>query len=263
MMAAKVCDPRSLLGEFETDLWFPRLRVVDGSPWSLRVLPMSGTRGYWGDLYNVHSCPMLFGPPSIEGGASEPWMSLSPIEIEAQEIGIRAAHGHTAVLGLGMGWVAANVALQDEVTHVTVVERDPDVIAFVAAQNVFDQVPHQVRAKIDIVQSDALEWRPAAAIDVLHADIWQRLIDPHKLDDVRRMQANIGAQQIYFWGQEAEIWRAACRRNPTHPALNTALLVDIVAREIKLPLVLPNRPDYAARIAAGAQWWCGGESAAA
>ncbi|HEY4115094.1 MAG TPA: hypothetical protein VGM17_13655 [Rhizomicrobium sp.] len=255
MTAANLCDPRALLGEFESDLWFPRYRIAESGTWSLRVLPMSRTRGYWGDLYNVHGCPMLFGPS--KDGEPEPWMSLSPIEIEAQETGIRAAHGHTAVLGLGMGWVAANVALRPKVTQVTIIERDADVVAFVTSQAVFEQLPREARSKIDIVEADALQWQPNGAVDVVHADIWQPLIEPRKLDDVRRMHANIGARQIYFWGQETEIWRAACRRSANHHELDSALLADIVADQLRLPLILSERPDYAGRIRAGARWWGG------
>ena len=115
-------DPRQLLGEFETSLWLPRLREGQWGRWSLRVIMMLAARGYWGRSYRINGTAILMGPHAKDQAA---WMSLVPMEVESQEIGIAAAHGHTAVLGLGMGWCAANVALNPAVDRVTVVERDP------------------------------------------------------------------------------------------------------------------------------------------
>ena len=133
------------------------------------------------------------------------------MEIESQEIGIATAHGHTVVLGMGMGWCTANVALHPAVERVTVVERDPDVIALIEALGIFAQLPPEAQSKIRVVQDDALTWRPDARVDSLQADIWAKFVEPQKWDDVRRIQANIGAESLYFWGQEMELWRLACR----------------------------------------------------
>lgn len=111
-----------------------------------------------------------------------------------------------------MGWLAANVALRETVRRVTVVERDGDILEMVAATGVFEQLPIAAREKIEIVQADALEWRASGLVDSLQADIWERYIEDRKLSDARRMQENIGAKGVYFWGQEMEIWRYACRR---------------------------------------------------
>src|SRR5205085_6821662 len=135
-------DPRATLGDFETKLWLPRFREGEFGGWSLRILPMSAARGYWGGLYRIDGALMLTGPFEETGAA---WMSIVPMEIESQEIGIAAAHGHTVVLGLGMGWCAANVALNPAVERVTVVERDPDVLALVDALDVFGQLPQAAR----------------------------------------------------------------------------------------------------------------------
>ena len=45
------------------------------------------------------------------------WMSITPFEIESQEIGIRLAHGHVLIFGLGMGWAAAACAALPAVTR--------------------------------------------------------------------------------------------------------------------------------------------------
>lgn len=213
---------------------------------------MAAARGYWGQVYSIPGTTILTGP-GARGTAS--WMSLLPSEIESQEIGLHAARGHTVVLGLGMGWLAANVALRPEVDHVTVVERDGDVIALIEASGVFAQLPAEARDKIEILQADALDWRPSGRVDTLQADIWERFVEDRKLDDVRRMQANIAATSIYFWGQEMEIWRKARRHADAVLSLDWPAVRAIVENDIGLPLILPDWPDYPRRIASAAEWW--------
>ncbi|HEX8191672.1 MAG TPA: hypothetical protein VF552_02120, partial [Allosphingosinicella sp.] len=190
------------------------------------------------------------------------WMSIVPVEIESQEIGIAAASGHTVVLGLGMGWCAANVALRPEVERVTVVERDPEVVSLVEALGVFEQLPDGARGKIEVVQGDALHWRPDEPVDSLQADIWAKLVEPQKWDEVRRMQDNIEAASLYFWGLELELWRLACRAEGRVPdgfggedGADGDAALDALARETGLPLVLDPRPGRGARTAEAARWW--------
>ena len=250
-------DLHALLGDFKTDLWLPRYGPGTAGAWSLRQFPMFSTRGYWGDLYNVRGCLMLYGPPGQNNELTS-WMSISPLEIESQEAGIRAACGHAVVVGLGMGWLAANVALNPEVQAVTIVESDPQVIAFASAHGVFAQLPENARGKIDIVQADAFEWKPRAAADCLLVDIWPALLDTRKLDDARRIQRNVGAAAIHYWGQEADMWRIARRSGINEADFDRATLEHIVVKAIGLPLILSGEADYVAKIAQGARWWGGG-----
>ncbi len=245
-------DPRPLLGEFASTLWFPHCAQGVWGPWSVRIIAVPSARGYWGQAYRMTGTVILSGPVK-DGEAS--WMSIVPMEVESQEIGIAAARGHTVVLGLGMGWCAANVALNPAVDRVTVVERDPQVIALIEALGIVGQLPAEARAKIRIVQADALVWRPDAPVDSVQADIWAKFVEPQKWADVRRMQDNIGAASFYFWGQEMELWRLACREADGVPE---QLDRDGIARLIGgtgLPLVCPDWPDYGDRIVAAAPWW--------
>jgi hypothetical protein len=56
-------------------------------------------------------------------------MSLSPIEIESLAPYVPRMRGHAVIAGLGMGLALNNALLRPAVRGVTVVERDPDVIA--------------------------------------------------------------------------------------------------------------------------------------
>ena len=245
-------DPGQLLGDFETRLWLPRLGEGQWGGWSLRIGPPCPARGYWGGLYRLSGMVMLMGPHEAGGAA---WMSIVPMEIESQEIGIASAHGHTVVLGLGMGWCAANVALNPAVDRVTIVERDLDLMALIDRLDVFGQLPAAARDKIELVVDDALAWRPDAAVDSLQADIWAKFVEPGKWDDIDRMQQNIGARSIYFWGQELELWRLACRdRGRVPEGLEEGELAALVART-GLPLAIDAREDYSSRIGEAARWW--------
>jgi hypothetical protein len=243
-------DAGGLLGTFKTDLWLPRYKPVAG-PWSLRAHKAHGTRGYWGELFDTNGTVILCGPDA--NGSDTAWMSLTPWEIESQAIGIAAAQGHTVVLGLGMGWQAANVARNAAVEAVTVVERNADVIALIEGQRIFEQLPPPIRSKITVVQADAHLWQPSLHVDTLLADIWEKTFGDQRIADIQRLQGNIRATRLYAWGQEIELWRCARRR--AHEALDWPLLRAIVAEDFDLPLILPDWPDYPAKIAKAGKWW--------
>jgi hypothetical protein len=245
-------DAGLLFGAFRSALWFPRYRVGACGAWRVRVMQQPAVRGYWGTVYRVAGTVMLTGPSR---GNAEVWMSMTPMEVESQEIGIAAAHGHTVVLGLGMGWATANIALNPAVERVTVVERDRDIVALVDVLGIFAQLPDAARHKIDIVVDDALTWRPATPVDSLQADIWLNVVEPQKWNDVRRMCENIRPASLYFWGQEMELWRLACRAIGHAPDILTPAMLDAAIADCDVPLVTAEGPDYAARITAGARWW--------
>jgi len=176
---------------------------------------------------------------------------MTPMEIESQELGCRAEIGHTVVMGLGMGWATANAALRPEVTAVTVVEFDPEVIAMIAETGVFAQLPAEAAAKITVVQGDATAYRTASPADTLLADIWLPLNGDDRVDQVRRMQANTGASRVYFWGQEMVIARRALVQGLP---LNQETVARIIA-DLGLPLIGSEWHDYPERVEKAAARW--------
>ncbi len=232
---------------FQTDLFIPNYLEYECSRWRLKVADMVLCPGYWsGPLLAVNMAALL----RTENGETKSWMSMTPMEIESQELGCRYATGHVVVMGLGMGWAAANAALNPAVTHVTVVEFDPEVIEAVAFCGVVEQLPTGVADKIDIVQGDAFEFRPATPADTLLADIWLPLFGAERDAEVRRMHANTGGSRVYFWGQEMLI---ADRARRAEVPLTTDTVGAIVAN-MALPLIGPAQdatyPDLIGRVAA-------------
>lgn len=232
------------VSRYRTPLFDPVYRPLASGKWRLRFAEMLLARGYWSPPQ------MVSGMAALMRGA-ETWMSLTPMEVESQEIGVRLAFGHVAIFGLGMGWSAGASATIPQVTAVTVVERDPDVLALHRELDLFAQLPEDQRVKIRTVQGDAYAWRPPEPVDVLMPDIWLPLVSDGRVDEVRRMQANVEARAVYFWGQEMEIARHAVAAGRALDAEGIAATI----ADFGLPLLGPELPDYPEKLEAAARHW--------
>lgn len=182
---------------------------------------------------------------------TDTWMSLTPFERGSQILGVEAAEGHVVIMGLGMGWVAAETALREGVSRVTIVERDPDVIAIHRELDLFARLPGRAGEKVRIIEASAYDWRPDQPVDLLMPDIWLGLVEGDRAPEVRRMQDNVGARAIYFWGQELEIARHAAAAGRRLDAAG----VEATVRDFALPLVMPAHIDYPRFIHAAARQW--------
>lgn len=109
---------------FTTDLHMPSYTAGTVGRWRLNRSGFLIDCGYYSGRWAVSGMPVLLRDTNGDGRSWDTWMSLSPHEIESQELGCRYAHGHTVVMGLGMGWVAVNMVLNPQVDRVTIVERD-------------------------------------------------------------------------------------------------------------------------------------------
>ncbi|MBQ8563600.1 MAG: class I SAM-dependent methyltransferase, partial [Firmicutes bacterium] len=107
------------------------------------------------------------------------WMLITPNEIETMKRPIKLAKGRVVTYGLGLGYFAFMAASKPEVTEVTVVELDPDVIKLFE-ENILPGMPEAVRKKIRVVQGDALAYAETltaacdtdTGTDFVFADIW-------------------------------------------------------------------------------------------
>ncbi|SFU46815.1 hypothetical protein SAMN02799631_00780 [Methylobacterium sp. 174MFSha1.1] len=238
------CDPATddPVSRFETDLFIPRYDPIRKGAWEIRHADLVFCPGYWSGVRLVSGMAAL-----LRDGQS--WMSMTPRELESQEIGIRLARGAVAIVGLGMGWAAAATAMREAVTAVTVVEQDEDVLAIHRELDIFAQLPAAARAKIRVVQGDAFRWRPDGPVDLLMPDIWLPFVSDGRVEEVRRMQDNVRAGAVYFWGQELEIARHAVAAGR---ALDAAGIAATIA-DFDLPLIGPACPGYPEKLAAAAR----------
>jgi hypothetical protein len=229
------------------DIHVPPYRTLRHDGWRIDVSILAANKGFWTTQYPISQIAMLVGPIEEEDEPAT-WMSTTAFEIESQTIGLEAAYGTTVIFGFGMGWLAVNVALRDAVERVIVVERNPTIIEISKKSGVFDGLPPEALKKIEIVQGDALEWRPDGPVDTLQADIWPRMFDHSLLPDVQRMAENVRPKALYFWGQEPEFYRHAVEMHGPEVELDWPMIRHIVEERIQLPLILPDWPDYPERI---------------
>ena len=94
-------------------------------------------------------------------------MSNTPMEIRTCMDFIERATGHVLINGLGLGMVLNAVLMKADVTHVTVIEKEQDVINLVAASFADDK-------RVEIICADAMTFVPPAEVtyDVCWHDIW-------------------------------------------------------------------------------------------
>jgi len=168
------------------------------------------------------------------------WMSLTPMELESQSHHALAAYGHTVVMGLGMGVLLYNILEREEVTKVTVVERDPDVL------NLLHQIAKPTLwpgwEKARFVIADACSWKPDKPVDYLTVDIWPKLGDYNLRPDGQRIQANVQADKVALWGQELDFITFLAHQGYEPPPTLEQYREYIEA--IGIPLIESDNPDY-------------------
>lgn len=236
-------DP-STLPIMQPDVLREFYRPMQHGDWALRHVPAIVCRGFWTGPQIVEGLVVL-----VEGDRT--WMSLTPMEIESQQIGVEYARGHVAILGMGMGWSAAMSALHPEVEQVTIVELDDNILAMHRELDLFARLPDGAGEKIRIVQGDATTWKPDTHVNLLMPDIWLPLVSDDRPEEVRDMQHNIDADMVYFWGQELELARCAIAAGRSIDDAGLAA----TAEDFGLPLVGLDSEDYAARTRTAAREW--------
>jgi spermidine synthase len=91
-------------------------------------------------------------------------MSDSDFEKYSNEKYIQLAHGDVLILGFGLGFNIVPISKKPEVTSVTVLEIEPEVISLVASQIALNE-------KVKIIIGDALTYKPDRFYDCIFWDI--------------------------------------------------------------------------------------------
>jgi len=176
------------------------------------------------------------------------WMSLTPMELESQSHHALNAYGHTVVMGLGMGVLLYNILGREQITKVTVVERDPNVLKLL--YRITNSIQWQGWEKVNVVIADAKTWKPAQhavsesyrRVDYLTVDIWQKLGDSNLRPDGQRIQRNVQAEQVALWGQELDFITFLAHQGYQPPP--TLEQYREYIELIGIPLIEADNPDY-------------------
>ena len=146
--------------------------------------------------------PELVAFPSIYEG-TVPWVSVCPSEISSMQTQIRQAHGRVLVLGLGLGYYPYKVSGKENVSEITIVERQPEIIELFE-KNILPQFADG--GKIRIVRSDAYEFLDsvrAGQYDFCFADIWEGQMDgATSYLRIKEYEERLPGTEFTYWIEE-------------------------------------------------------------
>jgi hypothetical protein len=115
-------------------------------------------------------------PAVLQNGRE--WMTITPHEINSTLPAVRKSRGKVATYGLGLGYFAYMAAIKENVSSVTIVEKDEAVIDLFE-KFILPQFPY--KDKIKIVCADAFEYAekcaPKENFDFVFADTWHDPLD--------------------------------------------------------------------------------------
>ena len=137
-------------------------------------------------------------PTVYENGVE--WMAIKPNEIETMKEPIKKARGRVVAFGLGLGYFAYMASLKDEVSSVTVVERDESVIKLFERE-ILPQFEH--KEKISIVKSDAFDFvsdgKNKGRFDYAFVDLWRDISDGTDLYvKMKKLENRLGCHFEYW-----------------------------------------------------------------
>ena len=127
------------------------------------------------------------------------WMGVTPNEIFTMDRVVNEVKGNVLTLGLGLGYFAYMAAIKDDVSHVTVVEREPEVIELF---NKYILPEFGCADKITVVQADAIEYMKEledGEYDYCFADIWISNTDASSYIKLKKACRNFRKMQMRYW----------------------------------------------------------------
>ena len=145
-----------------------------------------------------------FRYPSIyQKSIKRVWMSITPNEIFTMEDHIKRARGNVLTLGCGMGYFAYMVSLKNEVSSVTIIEREESVI------ELFESVilpQFEYKDKIKVIKADAIEYMKNledGVFDYCFADIWISVEDVEPYFAIKQIGKMFKKTEISYWIEES------------------------------------------------------------
>lgn len=229
---------------YRPEIFIPKYKIIEKENWKISYMETGFDYGYYSDNWIVNNVPILLKYDKTKL-VWETWMSIVPHEIESQELCFKYAYGCVVIMGLGLGWIAINTAMKKEVSKVYVIEIDKNVIDIFYESGALDDLPGEIREKIEIIHSDALKWKKnEEKINFLYADIWKNLLEEQTIDELKIMNQNLSPEVIYFWGQELFVHKAIKNLGIDENKIDTELMLYCIKNQIELPLLVPEDIDY-------------------
>lgn len=140
--------------------------------------------------------------PNIrENGAA--WMSITPNEIYTMQKPIEEATGNVLTLGCGMGYFAYMTAIKEDVSHVTIIEKQPEVIELF---NAYILPQFSCKDKITVIQADAFDYMENLAdgkYDYCFVDIWKGNTDTVPYLKMKKLCSRFKDTTLSYWIEDA------------------------------------------------------------
>ena len=170
------------------DPYYKNIKIEDKKigRWDLKMMTIKPYQGFLYDDIEMaddeKEIPKLgffdteFRYPAVLEDDNE-WMTLVPSEIETLREGIDKAHGEVITFGLGLGYYPYMVSLKDNVSSITIVEKDENVIKLFE-ENILPQFEH--KEKVKVICSDAFQYVRECSdthYDFAYVDIWRDASD--------------------------------------------------------------------------------------
>lgn len=127
-------------------------------------------------------------------GEQRVWMRISPLEIESSYEFIKFAEGRVGIVGLGLGYVAQELAKKPEVDKVIVYEISKDIIDLYRKS-------FQTNKKIKIIHGDAFKAN-ADTFDYFYVDIYEYKLVKDVVDHYKEFNNLHEIENYSFWGVE-------------------------------------------------------------
>ncbi|MCQ2551580.1 MAG: hypothetical protein MJ146_05280 [Clostridia bacterium] len=175
---AKVFDPK----DFNNDPYIKNIKVSDVKLGDFFLTNATYEKGELFQYDEPDLVPKLgyftgkVDFPTIYEGII-PWMSVCPSEMNSMKKEMEEASGKVLVLGLGLGYYPYIISQRDDVTDITIVEFQPEIIKLFE-ENIFPQF--NKKDKIKIVQADAIKFMmdvEEGEYDYIFSDIWENQFD--------------------------------------------------------------------------------------
>lgn len=168
-------------------------KIHEGKVNNHEILKIDGRKqGGYGYLYN-HKEKLDEDILELRGH-DKFWMRLGPKEIESSYGIINAAHGRVGIVGLGLGYVAQEMAKNDKVSEIVVYEFEKDIIELYKKN--FGE-----NEKIKIINEDAYKIK-GEKFDYFYVDIYEYKLTEQVVSDYKHFNDTLEIEDYVFWGVE-------------------------------------------------------------
>jgi len=153
------------------------------------------------------------------------WMTITPHEINSTLPAVNKSFGKVATYGLGLGYFAYMAAIKEDVSSVTIIEKDKSVIDLFE-KFILPQFPE--REKIKIVCADAFEYAqksaPGEKFDFVFADTWHDPSDGIEMyEKFKSLEHLCPETQFSYWIEKTVNYYRNLTQDDAEPAVTKTI----------------------------------------